>query len=680
MESKYAILPLVFLQSLWGHEELHKLPELEVEGRAAALVGETISASQGYVGRGDLDTRPILRVGEMLEVIPGMIATQHSGAGKANQYFFRGFNLDHGTDFATFVDGMPVNMVSHGHGQGYTDLNFIIPELVGIVAYKKGPYYADIGDFSSAGSANMKTLNTLDSDRIDISMGEDENYRAVLLGTQSLSDGVLLYGFETETNDGPWEKDENLDKKNGLLKYSVSDDHSSLSVTAMGYGASWDSTDQIPERAVLQNLITPFGSLDDTGGRSSRYSLSTQWKHFQKNATIEVNLYSIYYDMNLWSNFTYFLDDPVNGDQFEQEDRRMIYGLSATRTWQASELFGAKTQHTLGLQMRFDDIDTVGLYKTADRQRLSTTRQDSIRELASSLYYESEIGWSPRFKTTFGVRADYFDFDVNSNIAENSGTSNDFLVSPKINLIYTANEKLEYYFSAGNSFHSNDARGTTISVDPQDPAESVDPVDPLVKSFGSEVGVRYFWSEKSNTSIALWSLDLDSELLFVGDAGNTEATRPTSRYGIEFANYIAPNDWLSFDFDIAFTQASFDDDAPEGDEIPGSIGTVASAGINVSDLNGWFGSLRLRHFGESPLIEDNSEKADTFLAFNLKLGYRFENWKVSLDVLNLLDSDDYDITYFYGSRLSGEPLDGVEDRHYHIIPPRSLRLNFSYAY
>lgn len=666
---------------LLSHEEVLDLPELEVEGREAQLVGEAISASQGFIAQQDLENRPILRVGELLEAIPGMIATQHSGAGKANQYFLRGFNLDHGTDFATFVDGMPVNMVSHGHGQGYTDINFVIPELTGTIAYKKGPYYSDVGDFSSAGSAEFKTVNSLDKDKVELSIGEDQHYRALIAGSQALGKGTFLFGLENETDNGPWDKDENLDKQNGLLKYSLANDHSSLSVSLMGYGASWDSTDQIPERAVAQNIISPLGSLDDTtGGRSSRYSLSANWRHFKKDTTTDISVYSIYYDLNLWSNFTYFLDDPINGDQFEQVDERMIYGFSASQSWHEKELFGAPAQHTLGVQLRFDDIDEVGLYHTQDRRRLDTTREDSIQEQALSAYYESQIRWSTKFKTTFGLRADHFDFKVNSNIEANSGNADDFLLSPKLNATYTVNEQLEYYFSGGFAFHSNDARGTTISVDPSNGVDPIDPVDPLVRSKGAEIGARYFWNEKSNTSIALWSLDLDSELLFVGDAGNTEATRPSGRYGVEIANYIATNEWLSFDFDLAFTQASFSDDDPSGDDIPGSIDTVASAGINISDLDGWFGSLRLRHFGGSPLIEDGSVTSDSFLSFNLRVGFQAENWRVSLDALNLLDSKDYDITYLYASRLKGEPLVGVEERHFHIIPPRSFRLNVSYEF
>lgn len=679
-------LKLTFLSAfacagpLLAHEQTYELPDVDVEGRKAMLVGEAISASEGFIGRVDLETRPMLRVGELLEAIPGMIATQHSAAGKANQYFFRGFNLDHGTDFATFMDGMPVNMVSHGHGQGYTDLNFIIPELTASVNYKKGSYHASVGDFSSAGSASIRTLDSLDNDLMELSVGEYGLYRGLIAGSQALDDTELVFGFEKELNDGPWEKDENFDKTNGLLKFVQANEHSNFSISLMGYGASWDSTDQIPERAVSQGLISKFGALDDsTGGRSSRYSLSTRWIHDTGDAVTDVSLYSIYYDLNLWSNFTYFLDDPIDGDQFEQVDKRMTYGLSASRSWHHTEVFNKEMRQTLGLQFRFDDIDQVGLYRTRERQRLSTTREDAVEELASSLFYESQLHWNNKLRSTIGLRADQYDFDVDSNLPINSGTADDFLLSPKFNTVYTANESLEYYFSSGYAFHSNDARGTTITIDPAS-GEPVDAVDPLVRSKGAEIGLRYYWNQRSNTSISLWTLDLDSELLFVGDAGNTEATRPTGRHGMEVTNYFSPYEWLSFDVDVAFTEASFDDNDPAGRKIPGSIDTVASGGINVTNTKGWFGSLRLRHFGNSPLIEDNSVSADSFFALNLRVGFQTERWKASMDILNMLDSSDNDITYFYASRLPGETPEGVEDKHFHIIPPRMLRLNIGWKF
>jgi hypothetical protein len=662
-----------------GHE-IHMFDTLEVEGRGTPLVGEAVSASEGYVGQIDLESRPLLRTGEILETIPGLVVTQHSGSGKANQYFLRGFNLDHGTDFSTSIDGMPVNLVTHGHGQGYTDFNFVIPELVANMNYLKGSYYAGVGNFSSAGSVAISTVDSLESGLARITVGEDSYFRALVADSQQVGEGDLLFALERNTNNGPWDLDENLDKLNGQLKYTQDLVDGSFSVSLMGYDSSWDSTDQIPERAVSQGLISDLGFLDDSvGGESSRYSLSTNWLKRDGDAATQVSAYAISYDMNLWSNFTYFLEDPVQGDQFEQADDRMIYGLSASRLLSGQTIFDRSVQSTFGAQVRYDDIDNVGLYRTAQRQRLSSIREDSVKELAMSVFYDALVNWSGRFKTVFGLRADRYAFDVNSDLSANSGSENDFRLSPKFNAVYAVNENAEYYFSAGYGFHSNDARGTTIAIDPADGVKPVDPVDPLVGSKGAEIGARFHWFDNLNTSVAVWGLRLDSELLYVGDAGSTEASDPSERFGIELANHYAASEWMSFDFDLAVTDASLRVPGSE-DEIPGAVDSVASAGVSFNPNNGWFGSLRFRHFGDRPLNEDGSVQSGSFSAFNARLGYKAESWWISLDLLNAFDSDSQDITYFYESRLPGEPAEGVADRHYHIIEPRSARLNFSWRF
>ncbi|MEM9157717.1 MAG: Plug domain-containing protein [Verrucomicrobiota bacterium] len=326
------------------------MDDFVVEGRATTIVGEAVSASEGYIGRVDLDNRPLLRPGEILETVPGLIATQHSGSGKANQYFLRGFNLDHGTDFATFVDGMPVNMVSHGHGQGYTDLNFLIPETVELLAYQKGSYDAQSGDFTGAGSARIQTSDIRESGLASLSLGEHNSQRALVIDTLEIGHSNLLFALERELNDGPWELDENLDKINGLLKFSHQHQNDRLAIGFMGYDSTWNSTDQIPVRAITQNRIRPSGFLDPTvGGESSRYSLNASWERNNTQASTRLSAYSIYYDMDLWSNFTYFLEDPIDGDQFEQVDRRFIYGFSATHSLENREFFQRSARHYFGL-------------------------------------------------------------------------------------------------------------------------------------------------------------------------------------------------------------------------------------------------------------------------------------------------------------------------------------------
>jgi hypothetical protein len=661
-------------------EPIDQLDEFVVEGRSQSLIGETVSASQGSIGQVDLELRPLQRTGDVLESIPGLIVTQHSGSGKSNQYFLRGFNLDHGTDFATFVDGMPVNMPTHGHGQGYTDINFIIPELIDEIHYKKGPYYAEVGDFSSAGSTHLRTVRSLDQGIASIGLGQDNFVRTLLADSTEVKGGSFSTALETQFYDGPWTNSENLEKYNGLIKYSnLTSDNARYQITFMGYDSSWDSADQIPLRAVQSGLISRLDSLDDrVGGESSRYSLSGTYDIDHGDSATKANVYGIYYDLNLWSNFTYFLDDPINGDQFEQVDKRMIYGGNIAHTLFDRDFMGSETDHTIAAQIRLDDISDVGLHKTQNRTRISTIREDDVLELSLAAYYQNEIRWTDQFRTVFGMRGDYFSFDVDSDNSANSGKENDFLLSPKLNLIYTATESLELYASAGLGFHSNDARGTTITVDPSSGA-SVTQVDPLVQSQAVEAGARFTWSDKLNSSVSIWSLDLDSELLFVGDAGTTEATTASRRYGIEFANFYRPTDWITFDLDLAFTEAEFDNN-PAGSEIPGALDTVLSTGVTLASEVGMFGTVRLRYFGPRQLVEDGSVESASSTVVNLKTGYRSEHeWDFHLDVLNLFDSGDDDITYYYESQLAGEP-GGVEDIHSKIMEPRTFRAYLTYHF
>ena len=661
------------------------MESIVVEGRQINLVGEAVSASQGVVGQQEIRLRPLLRSGEVLEMVPGMVVTQHSGTGKANQYFLRGFNLDHGTDFATFIDGMPINMRSHGHGQGYTDLNVLIPEAVDTLAYKKGAYYADVGDFSGAGSAAIRTLRRVDQGLVEFSVGEDSYNRAVVVDSVAAGGGDLLYALEYNSYDGPWSDiDEDLDRKNLLLTYSAPLAGGEMSVSLMGYDNQWNSADQIPARAVASGLIDELGSLDTTlGGESSRYSLSGSWE----NEAWSVSAYAADYDLDLWSNFTYLLDNPQQGDQFQQVDDRRIYGGSGEYRG-ASTLAGLALAHRMGLQVRYDDIDEVGLYRSRARNRLGVVRSDGVAELSSGLYWESQVALTEQLRAIVGLRYDYYDFDVDSrvgvnvngvDVTANSGTASDDLFSAKTSLIYTVSDALELYASLGQGMHSNDARGTTIVVDPAD-GSAIDPVDPLVRSLGYEVGVRGYVRERLNASVAFWALDLDSELLFVGDAGNTEASRESERRGVEATVYYNLTDQWTLDMEYAWTDAEFADSAPEGREIPGAIEHVLQAGVSAELDSGYFGSLRLRYFGERPLVEDGSVTSDASTVVNLRLGRRLGNWTIKGDLLNVLDSDDHDIDYYYASRLPGEPAAGVEDLHYHVLEPRTLRVSVGYRF
>ncbi|MFK7732856.1 MAG: TonB-dependent receptor [Pseudomonadales bacterium] len=656
------------------------MEEVKVEGRHISLVGEARSASEGIVGQSDLALRPLLRPGDVLEAVPGMIVTQHSGSGKSNQMFLRGFNLDHGTDFATWINGMPVNMRTHGHGQGYTDINFLIPETIQSLQFVKGPYHAELGDFSSAGGTHIRTYQRIKDTQIKIGLGENGFQRVLTTGGGEFGFGYLSGALEAQTYDGPWQDiDEDVRKLNGLLSLSSDSGSQRWSVTAMAYDNEWDSADQIPERAVQLGVISELGSLDNTlGGKSHRLSLSANLQGSpSEGRDYELNAYVIDYRLQLWSNFTYLLDNPLAGDQFEQFDDRMIWGANGETRWHT----GAQQQwqHRAGADLRHDDIRQIGLYQTRQRQRLNTTREGSATETSLGVFYELQWQLSDSWRAIAGLRGDIYDFDVNSNNPANSGSDTDSILSPKINLIYTVSESGEVYLSAGRGYHSNDARGTTIQVDPQS-GEAVQAVDPLVASRGAELGFKASWLPGLNSSLAIWYLELDSELLFVGDAGTTEASRPSKRQGVEFNNFWSINEIWSLEADFSWTDSEFDDDSADGNKIPGAIPFVASASISAEYPQGWFGSFRIRHFDSYPLIEDNSAESDGSTFASIAGGWFNKHWRIQLDVLNLFDSTDHDIDYFYASRLTGEQADGVEENHFKVFEPRQLRLYIGYTF
>jgi len=658
-----------------------RLPEIVVQGREDSLIGVAETASQGTVGAKQIERRTISRPGEVLETVPGLILTQHSGAGKANQYFMRGFNLDHGTDFATSIDGMPVNMPSHGHGQGYTDLNILIPELVERVNYRKGPYFADVGDFSSAGAADLQLYHALPQGIAKVEGGSFGYARGVFAASPKVDAGNLLYGIELYHNDGPWLHADDYRRFNGVLRYSSGDAANGWSVTGMGYKGDWDATDQIAKSALAQPGFGRFDSLDTTtGGDSQRYSLAAEWHRADEKSAIQLIAYGFFYDLDLFSNFTYF-KDAVEGDQFEQADERWVGGAKASHTFFGS-LFERDMENTVGLQFRSDSINN-GLYQTVGRQRTdktaqaggtiaAVTRADDIWQTSVSPYVENKMQWGEKFRSVVGVRADYYYFDVDGHDAANSGHEDDAIVSPKGSVIFGPWSKTELYLSGGLGFHSNDGRGVTSETDP---------ADPLVQTYGAEAGVRSTLIPGLQSTLAVWWLDIDSELVFVGDAGETEASRPSRRYGVEFANYCTPVPWMTLDADFSFSHARFRDNDSAGEHIPGSAESVVAAGITFQQEGerGFFGGLRLRYFGPRPLIEDESVRSGETFLVSANCGYRFSrNWMLSAEVFNLLDREESEIDYLYESRLAGEPAgpdDGGYSRtHFHPVDPISLRV------
>lgn len=665
------------------------LDTVEVTDSAENLVGSADSSNEGTITPKQIEERPFSRTGEVLELVPGLEVSQHSGEGKANQYYLRGFQLDHGTDFATTVCGEPVNMPTHAHGQGYSDLNFMIPEVISGIQYMKGPYYAENGDFSAAGAANMPCANVFPKQIFKLEAGTDGYRRALLAGSVHVGRGDLLYAFEGFYNDGPWEHPDNYRKLNGLLRYSWGGAENQFAMTVMGYHGNWDSTDQIAKRAIgtVQcrivggcALIDRFGSLDPSdGGKSYRYSAAGEWQRTAGNSVTRANLYAIDYGLDLWSDFTYFLNDPINGDQIQQSDRRMVTGLRTSQTW-FGKIGDHEMDNTIGLQLRNDNIAKVGLYHTVARQILDTVSQDHVRQTSEAVYFQNRFQWMEKLRTIAGVRADFYQWHVISNNELNSGNASDSIVSPKLSMIVGPWAKTEFYVNAGYGFHSNDGRGTTISVDPST-GEPAKKVDGLVRAKGAEIGTRTAIIPHLQTELTIWVLNLDSELTFVGDAGGTEAGPPSHRRGVEFANYYTPTPWLTLDADFAYSWSYFVDN-PGGHYIPESPEGIASAGIFVNNLAGFMGGARLRYFGPRPLTEDNNIRSDSATTVDTRVGYEFtKDWVLALDVFNVFNSKVSDIEYYYPSRLQGEAPGsddgGYNDIHLHPMNPREFRVTLT---
>ena len=643
-----------------------------VVGAPERVLGGADAATAGERTRGQLDARVAYRPGELLEAVPGLVVSQHSGEGKANQFYLRGFNLDHGTDLRTTVDGMLVNQRSHAHGQGWTDLSFVIPELASGLRYRKGPYDASEGDFASAGAVEITYADRLERGIASIGAGGNGFRRAVLADSVAAGRGHLLYAIEGLHNDGPFVHPDRFRKFNGVLRYSEGDRRNGWSITAMGYDGRWNATDQIPRRAVEDGTLDRFDTVDpSSGGSASRYSLSADWRRAGHGSASRVGAYMIDSKLDLFSNFTYWMDDPENGDQFAQPDRRVTTALNASHSMFGS-LLGRDSETTVGIQFQNDNIRNA-LLRTRERATLGVVRSDHVVESSVGLYLQNTTAWSPVFRSVLGARIDHYRFDVDSDNPMNSGSASDTIANPKLGLVFGPFGRTEYYLNAGGGFHSNDARGTTISVDPAS-GEPATRVTPLARSKGVEIGMRTEPLPGLQSSLAIFMLDLDSELLFIGDAGATEASRPSRRVGFELTNYYRPNRWLTLDADLAFASARFRDDAPEGRRIPGAIEGVASIAASVDGIGPWSGALQLRWFGPRALVEDDSVRSKATTTLNGRVGYRLnQRISLALEGFNLLDSRHSAIDYYYASRLRGE-VAPVDDVHFHPIERRSFRL------
>ena len=678
---------------------------------ASGSTGQPNMASQMTFTGEELNARPVARPGEILEAVPGLIVTQHSGEGKANQYFLRGHNLDHGTDLAISVDDVPVNMRTHAHGQGYADLNWLMPETINSLEVRKGPYFADEGDFSSVGNLHIGLIDRTDKSIAQVTAGSFGYKRFFGMGSTKVGDGTLLVAGEAGTYNGPWLNPDEMRKLNSLIRYTQGTATDGVSVTGMAYSNRWNSTDQVPLRAIDSGQIARFGAEDPTdGGNTNRFALSARIAGTDEAGSWKANAFAVKSGLDLFNNFTYFLNDPTLGDQFHQHDDRIMAGANASRTLNGS-FAGRPMQTTFGVQTRYDDIK-LALTDSYQRSFLSNIRSDKVGEASVGVYAQNTVYWTDWLRTTLGWRGDYYDAKVTSLFdPNNSGTSSAAIGSPKFTMVVGPFNKTELFAGAGLGMHSNDARGATATEDPTDPSVKLSASPLLVRTKGAEVGVRTKLVPGLNSSLSLFLLDQASEIVFSGDAGDTSASRASRRYGVEWTNTYQPMPWLKLDADLALTHARFvgyDSDqaalydslagypqaqignAP-GNYIPNAPAMVASAGITLGENTGWFGALRWRYLASSPLTEDNAFRSQATSLFNGRVGYRADNgWRIQLDVLNLLNSKTNQISYAYGSLIKTDSLynlcypaqiapaavcqNGVMDYVVHPAEPFAVRL------
>jgi outer membrane receptor protein involved in Fe transport len=634
-----------------------ELEEVVVFGRGERLIGIASAASEGTVGGADLAVRPLLRVAELLEAVPGLIAAQHSGSGKANQYFLRGFNLDHGTDFSTMVDGVPLNLRSHGHGQGYLDVNGLIPEVVSRIDFRKGPYRADLGDFSLAGAAIMSTIDSIDEPFLSMEAGSYEWKRAAGgWGTDIGADGGFLLVGQWQSYNGPWEQPEDLQHFSGYAKLHQQTGLGRVWASFSTYTANWKPTEQIPERAIGTSICADrFCALDlSATGQTSRQILAggidaARWK---------ANLYVQYYDWNMYS-------DPTYDFQIRQWDRRFTYGFRVEGVLADSSTL----RWTLGSEGRYDDIPKVQVDHTQDREFVEYVTAHSVEQGSIAAYTEVQWNVARHVRLLGGLRADQYRFEARATQPQfGSGTASDNQVSPKVGAAWTVTSEVEIYGNWGRGFHSNDARGVA-ATDP--------PVPGLVPGEGKEIGGRLQRGSLSLTA-TYWWLDLDSELKFVGDSNSVEPGLPSERRGYELVGFWRPLPWLAIDANWTQSHARYVG-APGEDRIPGAVESAGELG--VAAIHGpWELSARLRHLGPYALIEDNSQRAGGEQVVNLRAARSFGSLMVFGELLNVFDSDGKDIVYWYESYLPAIDSEPTEGRMSRSLEPRTLRLGLRYHF
>ncbi len=675
--------------------------EVVVTASRTNLVGLAQTASQGSVTKKEVELRPIFRIGQLFETVPGLVVTVHSGEGKANQYLLRGFSLDHGTDFASFIDGMPVNRPTNAHGQGYSDQNFLMPQLAAGLDYTKGPYYAAIGDFGAVGSAHVRLTNEL-VNQLSVSAGTLGDQDLFLGGTHHFDqDDRLWAAADIGHLDGPWDPPNDFRKINAALRFSHGEPADGFSLTGMFYKSQGLlSTDQ-PLRAVQQGLIGVYGTLDPTdGSRSERYSLSADYAVQGRTWSLTSNAYLIHSTMTLWNDFTHLLDDPVNGDQEQQDETRTTLGGAAALKLD-STLGMADSQTTFGVQGRYDDVEVDRLHTRArvnlnycDQEQpsgpaipyavgLPACNDDRAHIGDVGLYGENTTHWTPWLRTILGAREELYMAEDHSLNTGFKGSARQWLFQPKASLVIGPFYKTELYVSAGRGFHSDDVRGVFGTVALEGIPVLAGPTPLMAAATGEEVGLRTDIIPRVSIQVAAFREDFNSELAYNQDEGEDSPGAPSRRLGIELSGQYHPFPWIELNTDLAFSRAryrgnlaDFGLDQPFIANAPSFIG---SFGVLVDNLGPWFGGLQWRKLGPYPINDGEALPRDPgYSEVNLDLGYKFSpHLKLQASLYNLLDSHANASAYFYTSRLPGEPLEGVTGLQVHPLEPRSARFTLT---
>ena len=623
----------------------------------------------------DLKLNPVKSSQEILRKVPGLFIGQHAGGGKAEQFFLRGFDVDHGTDVAISVDGMPVNMVSHAHGQGYADLHFVIPETIDNIDFGKGAYYADKGNFNTAGYVDLRLKESLDASSLSLEAGQFNTSR--LTGMFSLTDDQNHSAYlasEMYLTDGPFESPQDFNRINVLGKYTYTDaNKDKITLTASHFQSKWDASGQIPQRAVDQGLISRFGAIDDTeGGQTSRSNLTLQHlKNLEHNAVLKTNAYLSKYDFELYSNFTFFLEDPITGDQIKQKEERFIAGLQSTYERKHIALGETRLDYQAGVGFRYDNIDDVSLSHTLNRQTLlEPLALGDVDELNAFAFLNTEFK-TGKFTFNPAVRLDYFKFDYYNKLTETYDNQSESKVafSPKFNTVFAPSQNWQLFLKTGIGFHSNDTRVVVANG-----GEEI-----LPAAYSADLGTIIKPIPRLALNATLWTLFLDQEFVYVGDAGIVEPSGKTRRMGIEAGARYQLTDWLYVFADANYTHARSTEEADGEDYIPLAPKFTSAGGLSVDNLSGFSGSLGYHWLGDRAANEGNSIVAEGYCVTDFNLNYTIENWTLGVIVENLLDTSWNETQFATESRLFNEPAP-VEEIHFTPGTPFYLRGKITYKF